>query len=149
MISGFDPHDTNQKNYYADGAKLLGVGTFVDARFSKWVQVEAEGRWLRWNTTGSGETMDNYLIGLRAPIKEFHTTRIYGKALFGLGKMTFPYNYGYGSFSDFAFGGTVEHDLSRKIIVRGDFEYQYWPVWLNNSSLSPYGASVGIGYRIF
>ena len=29
--------------------RLYGVGAFVDVRFTRWVQVEAEGRWLRFN----------------------------------------------------------------------------------------------------
>ena len=29
--------------------RLYGVGAYVDARFSRWVQIEGEGRWLRYN----------------------------------------------------------------------------------------------------
>jgi hypothetical protein len=38
--------------------------------------------------------------------------------------------------------------LNKRFSARGDFEYQQWPKWLN-TSLYPYGASVGIGYKIF
>ena len=29
--------------------RLYGVGAYVDAHFSRWLQIEAEGRWLRFN----------------------------------------------------------------------------------------------------
>ena len=142
FASGFQ---TDDKNDY-----LIGAGTFVDVHFTHWFQLEAEGRWLNWNSY-YGEKQSNYLIGPRVPIHQFgHKTELYGKALVGLGKMTFPYGYGYGSFTALAFGGTVDYRATRRLTFRAlDFEYQDWPVWLNNKSLHPYGASVGIGYRIF
>jgi hypothetical protein len=141
MVSTFQPDE---------GAnELVGLGTFVDVHFSHWAQIEAEGRWLRWNQY-YGEHQDNYLIGPRVPIKQFGKFNLYGKALIGYGKMTFPFDYGYGTFTDLAFGGTLDYHLTRKITIRaGDFEYQYWPVWINNTSLAPYGFSAGIGYRVY
>lgn len=141
MGSYFQPDEGNNN--------LAGVGTFVDFDFSHWVQVEAEGRWLRWNEY-YGEHQDNYLIGLRVPVKQFGKFGLYGKTLVGYGKMTFPFDYGYGTFTDLAFGGTLDYRLSNRFTVRAaDFEYQYWPVWINNQSLAPYGFSAGIGYRVF
>jgi hypothetical protein len=141
LASGFQPGDGH--------STLVGAGTYVDFHFSHWVQLEAEGRWLRWNEY-QGEHEDTYLIGPRVPILQIGSgTTIFGKALIGYGKMTFPFQYGYGSFTALAFGGSVDHHLGRKLSVKADFEYQYWPKWLNNTSLSPYGASVGFGYRVF
>lgn len=141
FASGFQSDDNDQ---------LVGAGAFVDVRFRHWIQLEAEGRWLNWNQT-DGEKESNYLIGPRIPIWQFgQKTEIYGKVLGGLGKMTFPYGYGYGSFTALSFGGTVDYHLTRKLTVRAiDFEYQDWPIWLNNSALLPYGVSVGIGYKIY
>lgn len=131
------------------GNTLIGAGTYADFHFSHWFQLEAEARWMRWNEY-YGEHQDNYLLGPRVPIKQFGKFNLYGKALIGYGKMTFPFNYGYGTFTDLAFGGTLDYQVSRKLSIRAaDFEYQYWPVWLNNQSLTPYGFSAGIGYRVF
>ncbi len=131
------------------GSNLVGIGTYADFHFSHWVQLEAEARWLRWNQY-YGEHQDNYLLGPRVPIRQFgQGTQLYGKALIGYGKMTFPFKYGYGTFTDLAFGAAVDHQLSRKMSVKADFEYQYWPVWLNNNSLAPYGFSLGVGYRVY
>ena len=142
MASAFQSDDENDY--------LVGAGTFVDVRFSHWVQLEAEGRWLRWNQY-YGEEESNYLIGPRVPIWRFGSkTEIFGKALVGYGKMTFPYGYGYGSFTALAFGGSMDYHLTPKLTIRAlDVEYQDWPVWLNNSSLQPYGVSVGVAYRVF
>ena len=122
----------------------------MDVRFRHWVQLEAEGRWLNFNQS-DGEEESNYLIGPRVPLWQIgKKTELYGKALVGLGRMTFPFGYGYGSFTALAFGGSVDYQATRRLSIRAlDFEYQDWPVWLNNTTLSPYGVSVGVGYRVF
>lgn len=142
FASGFQSNDANDY--------LVGAGTYVDLHFSHWVQLEGEARWLRFNET-YGEHEDTYLIGPRVPVWRFGSkTELYGKALIGLGKMTFPYGYGYGSFTALAFGGSLDYHATRKLTIRAlDVEYQDWPVWLNNTSLQPYGVSVGVGYRVF
>jgi hypothetical protein len=55
----------------------------------------------------------------------------------------------HGRFTDIAFGGGADIKLTRRISLRAfDVEYQYWPAW-GNSTLSPYGASMGVSYRVF
>jgi len=141
MASGFEPDEGNNI--------LIGAGTYIDVHFTHWFQVEAEGRWLRWNEY-YGEHEDNYLIGPRVPIHRLgRRGEVYGKALIGMGRMTFPFG-GYGTFTALSFGGTLDYRISRRIKLRAaDFEYQYWPVWLPNQSLHPYGVSAGIAYRVF
>jgi Outer membrane protein beta-barrel domain len=127
---------------------LIGVGGYVDFRLRRWIQIEAEGRWLRFNQYANIYE-DNYLIGPRIPIKRYGKFTPYGKALFGWGKMNFQYDFAYGRFADIALGGGVDYDLNRRFIVRvADFEYQLWPNWINGT-LKPYGGSVGIAYKVF
>jgi Outer membrane protein beta-barrel domain len=127
---------------------LWGLGGYVDFRFRRWLQFEAEGRWLRFNQY-QDIYEDNYLIGPRIPIKRYGRWTPYGKALFGWGKMNFQYNFAYGRFADIALGGGVDYDLNRRISIRvADFEYQLWPNWVNGT-LKPYGGSVGVAYKIF
>lgn len=141
MVSGFQPDEGNND--------LLGLGAYTDVRFTHWIQVEGEARWLRFNQY-FGEHQDTYLVGPRVPIKEFGRAQVYGKVLIGMGKMTFPNDYGYGTFTALAYGGTLDYRLSRKLTLRAvDFEFQQWPKWLNNQSLYPYGVSVGMAYRVF
>ncbi len=142
FASGYQPDDGPNT--------LYGAGTYFDLHFTHWFQVEGEGRWLRFHEY-AGEHQDTYLIGPKVPIHQFGSrSQVYGKALIGLGKMTFPNNYGYGSFTALAFGGGLDYRLTRRVTLRAvDFEYQDWPKWLNNSSLYPYGVSLGMSYRIF
>lgn len=132
----------------ASSYPLYGAGAYVDLKFTRWVQVEAEGRWQRFNEY-SGISQDNYLIGPRFPIRQFGKATVYGKALFGFSNMDFDTYGDHGRFTTTAFGGGVDFKLTKRISVRAiDVEYQYWPQW-GNSTLSPYGASVGIGYKVF
>jgi hypothetical protein len=129
---------------------LFGVGAYVDLKITRWVQLEGEGRWLRFNQY-ENIYEDNYLVGPRVPIHTFsfmHATP-YGKVLFGYGKMNFEYSYAYGRFADIAYGGGVDLKLTNRISLRAiDFEYQQWPNWVNGT-LKPYGGSVGVSYRVF
>jgi hypothetical protein len=131
---------------------LFGAGAYVDVKLSRWVQLEAEARWQRFNEY-YGIYQDNYLAGPRFPVYRFKKATVYAKALGGFSKMNFGTYYGqtagHGRFTDVAFGGGVDIKMTHRLSIRAlDAEYQYFPDW-GNTTLSPYGASVGIGYRIF
>jgi opacity protein-like surface antigen len=129
--------------------RRYGSGAFVDLRFTRWVQIEAEGRWSRFNEF-EDINEDNYLIGPRIPLRTFHFMRAtpYGKVLVGYGRMNGEDNFWYGRFTDIAYGGGVDFKLTNRISARGDFEYQQWPSWFT-SALYPYSVSAGVSYRIF
>lgn len=135
--------------------RLYGIGTFVDVKFTPWIQIEAEGRWLRFNQL-DGIYEDNYLIGPRLPIHRLHFWRAtpYGKVLIGYGRLNFEDNNGWGRYTALAYGGGLDVKLNGRINVRvPDFEYQQWPKWSEGSpkteNLFPYGVSVGVSYRVF
>ena len=134
----------------ASPQRLFGFGAYADLKVTRWIQVEGEARWLRQNAYVD-ITEDNYLIGPRVPVHEFKRLGVtpYGKALFGMGRMNFEFNDAYGRFTDIALGGGVDLRVTKRLSVRAfDFEYQFWPNWINGT-LKPYGASAGIGYKIF
>jgi hypothetical protein len=127
---------------------LFGLGAYVDVKLNRWAQIEAEGRWLRFNQY-AGIHQDNYLIGPRVPVYHFWRSEVYAKTLVGFSKMNFDPYGDHGTFTDIAFGGGMDVKLTKRLSLRAvDFENQYWPAW-GNSTLSPYGASMGLGYRIF
>jgi opacity protein-like surface antigen len=129
---------------------LLGFGAYADLQATRWLGAEAEARWLRLNTFVNINE-DNYVVGPRVPIHEFKRLGAtpYGKALFGVGRMNFEYGEAHGRVADIALGGGVDLKVSKRWSVRAcDFEYQFWPNWINGT-LKPYGVSAGIGYRIF
>jgi len=120
---------------YADNAnegaqtgpqRLYGAGAYVDVRFTHWIQIEAEGRWLHFNEyKGIGE--NTYLIGPRVPICTFHRFTPYGKFLFGWGSGTGDWLSG--RATTFAYGGGVDYRWTRKLTIRpASFEYQQWRV---------------------
>jgi hypothetical protein len=128
--------------------KLGGVGAYVDLNIFHGIGIEAEGRWQRFNEF-EGVSQDNYLIGPRVKVLHIWRAQPYVKGLVGFTNMNFGSNYGTGRFTTLAFGGGVDLKVTRRLSVRAiDFEYQYWPSFLGDS-LKPYGASVGIGYRVF
>lgn len=149
MGSFFIPGDGSHPLYGNSAQYLGGVGTYVDLHLTHWVQLEGEARWLRF-TPYSGEQQSNYLIGPRVPVVQFGRAQLYGKALIGAGRMTFPNHYGYGTFTALAFGGSLDYRLSRKVTFRAvDFEFQDWPKFLPGFNIHPYGVSVGLAYRVF
>lgn len=122
--------------------RLYGVGAYFDARFNRWLSIEGEAHWMRFNVYRN-INQDTYLIGPRVPIATFHRVTPYGKFLFGLGNGDFLT----GNTLVLVYGGGVDYELTHRITLRAiDFEYQQWRV---NPVLNPYGGSVGISYRIF
>jgi hypothetical protein len=117
--------------------RLYGVGAYVDVHFNRWAQIEAEGRWLRFNqykatSSSIGNNESNYEIGPRIAPYTFHRFTPYGKVLVGMGE------------GDFLQTGRW---LSKRFTLRAfDFEYQRWRVV---PTLYPYGGSVGLSYKIF
>lgn len=169
MASAFQPdYDagyTNGNVVEAGPYRLYGVGTYVDIKLSRWIQLEGEARWMRFNQFDQ-IYQDNYLGGYRYPFRRYHILRTtvtpYVKGLIGYSKMGLGnvllgstlYSLGTGGFTDIAFGGGADFRLTKKFTFRGDFEYQDYPKFLSNNAgqiqhLYPYGASVGVGYKIF
>ncbi len=96
-----------------------------------------------------GISQDNYLIGPRVKVLHLWRAQPYVKALGGFSNMNFGGGSGTGRFTTLAFGGGIDLRVTRRWSVRAvDFEYQYWPTFLN-SYLTPYGVSAGASYRIF
>jgi len=142
--SVFQPDYAGQGVAQTSPNRLFGIGAYADMRFSRWVQLEAEARWLRFNEY-AGIGQNTYLVGPRVPIHDFRGWTPYGKVLFGLGTGTNSWLTGQ-AFT-MAFGGGVDYRLTRKITIRAaDFEYQEWRV---TPTLWPYGGSAGVSYRIF
>jgi len=156
-LSGFQPDYTGfgVPEHGQFSQNLYGIGAFVDVKITPWVQIEGEGRWLRYNQT-DGIYEDNYLVGPRLPIYKAHFWKAtpYAKVLIGYGKLNFENGNGYGRYTDIAYGGGLDIKMTRRINLRlPDIEYQQWPKWTEgtgkDSTLFPYGASVGVSYRIF
>jgi opacity protein-like surface antigen len=138
--------------------RLGGIAAFFDADhlFLHGLGAEGEARWLIFNEN-HGEHESMYLIGPRYRLIRFHGLSGYAKFLMGAGLITYPSGIGSGSYFAYTPGGTAEYRLTRRIILRGDYEYQRWPsapglafTFPNPSNgLTPNCFSVGAAYRIF
>jgi len=134
--------------------RLYGVGTYVDVKLSRWIQLEGEGKWMRFNQykgtfqQSPGLYQDSYLAGPRIPF-QFGRFMPYGKVLVGVGRM--PDAYLGSSVFAVAYGGGLDYRLSKRFKLRVvDFEYQQWNATDSASTtLHPYGASIGLGYKVF
>jgi hypothetical protein len=141
MGSVFQPDYAGEGIAQTSPNRLYGVGAYGDVKFTRWVQLEGEARWLDFNEyLGINET--NYLIGPRVPIVTWKKMTPYGKVLFGLGGGSFLTGHSF----VISYGGGLDYRLSHRFSVRGDFEYQQWRI---TPTLYPYGVSAGISYRVF
>jgi len=139
--SGFQPDYAGEGIAQTGPNRLYGVGAYTNVRFSRWVQIEGEARWLHFNQyLGINET--NYLVGPSIPIGTFKKFSPYGKVLVGMGGGSFLNGHSF----VLAYGGGLEYHWGRRLTPRVDFEYQQWRI---TPTLWPYGVSVGMTYRIF
>lgn len=127
--------------------KLAGFAGVVDLDTHSRLGIEAEGRWLMFNSPDQTE-VKTWMGGAR-----YHFARgkfqIYGKGLIGIGQFTFPYNYAQGNYLVLAPGAGVDYRWKRRISFRlADFEYQIWPQF-TYGSMASLGVNVGVQYHIF
>lgn len=142
--SATQPDYAGQGVAQASPYHLYGIGAYVDADFTRWIQIEAEGRWSHWNQY-AGVAQNTYMIGPRVPIvDDWKGLTPYGKFLIGFGSGPFLT----GRATSWAYGGGVDYRLRHsKFTLRCfDFEYQDWRV---TPTLHPYEGSVGLSYRVF
>ena len=125
---------------------IQGLGGFVDLNLHGHLGAEGEMRFLRFHQTYDVHE-DNYNIGPRYRWR-YHRYEPYGKFMIGNGQFNFPFSYGHGGYLLISPGGGLDIHFHRFTIRAIDLEYQHW-FNFQNSSLTPYGFSSGIGYRVF
>lgn len=126
---------------------LQGIGGYFDLNYNNMFGAEGEVRLLRFNQMNSVHE-DTYTIGPKITYRH-KKYEPYGKVLFGVGEINFPYSFAHGGYFAMAFGGGLDYRVTPRLKIRAiDYEYQVWPGFLNHS-LQPYGFSVGASYRIF
>jgi opacity protein-like surface antigen len=143
--------------------EIYGVTALVDFNVRRKWGAEGEARWLHWHGYG-GQIESNYLIGPRYQAYRIGRFSIWGKFLLGGGWITTPYypvdDSVKGSYFVYAPGATFDYRLSRRLSVRADYEYQFWPSFAtgptytstgvpvdHDHGLTPNGVSVGVTYR--
>jgi hypothetical protein len=127
-----------------------GVSGWADFDFTPHLGVEAAVHYVAFDTpTDIAE--NTYVVGPR-----YHMTygrfSPYAKVVFGIANFVVQEQQdnplaGNGTYLVYAFGGGVDVQATRHIIVRPiDFEYQSWPGF-GKSALSPWVATIGAAWR--
>jgi hypothetical protein len=163
-VSAFDPdYSCTGLTVFNCKGDLVGPAALFDFNLTGKIGAEGEARWLNWNG-GGGEKESNYLIGPRYRAYRHSRYAFWIKGLVGGGWITTP-NYPAagslkGSYLDVAPGGTIEYHFSRRLLLRADYEYQFWPAFAgpntysstgtvitHNGGITPNGFSLGVMYR--
>ena len=138
---------------YQSSQRLEGLGVFADFNLRGRVGVEGDARFLHFGGF-YGSTESSYLVGPKAYFFKRGRFQPYGKLLVGVGKIHYPFDIGDASYFALAPGGGVGYRLSRRWMLRGEYEYQIWPSSPGyaiepNHELTPNGFHVGVAYRVF
>ena len=127
--------------------KVQGTGIYADINPVRQAGLEAEARWLKQSQSPNVRE-STYLIGPRIQFRRGPYTP-YVKTLAGLSHFEFPYEMARGRYFVIAPGAGVDLMLGNDLKIRLiDVEYQQWPQF-TFGTISPYGVSFGVSYRVF
>ncbi len=142
---------------------MYGVGAYVDYNLFHNFGVEVEGNTVQFKQTEDFRR-DSIAGGFRY-IYNYQRFSPFAKALAGTGSADFPrgtyarccgpiYYRQHDTFTMLTFGGGVDYKLTRRIYVRGQYEYQFWRDYgsgkIGKTGITnPNGFSLGASYRIF
>lgn len=137
---------------YQSGKRLWGIGAFADYHLNSHIGLEAEARFLRFNSF-YGEMEDNYLAGPRYLMGRFGRLQPYAQCLAGIGKIQYPFAIGNGNYLALAPGAGANYRIARRWSLRGEYEYQLWPGSPNIANqpaheITPNGFYVGLAFRL-
>jgi hypothetical protein len=133
--------------------RLNGLGFIIDVNATPRIGAVGEARWLHWSGSG-GETQSDYLSGVKYRMFKSGPLSFNAKFLLGGVWITFPGDIGSGSYFALAPGGFVDFHLTHRLLIRGDYEYQFLPSAPDippfpSHGLTPNGVSIGVEYNIF
>ena len=135
---------------YGSSQRLWGFGGFADYHLTGHIGVEAEARFLRFDSF-HGETEDNYLAGPQYRIRRFGKLETYAQCLFGIGRIQYPFQIGNGSYLAVAPGAGASYHVGSRWSLRAEYEYQLWPDSPNITGvpaheITPSGFHVGLAF---
>ena len=148
----------NSSPFSCWGRHLIGISPYVDTRqmFFNRVSVEGQARFFHWGGPGY-MTVSSYMIGPRVRMYRFKPISLSGKFLMGNARMTLGNGYvGSGSYLAYAPGILVDYKLRSRLMLRADYEQQFWPNFkgirtpttTGTGGLTPNGLSLGFSYAM-
>ena len=129
--------------------RLIGVGGYVD--YNGTAATPSKARRGSSLQQINGEYEDNYWWAPRSMSLPRKIPPLCQSPL-GVGRINFPYEIGNGSYFAIAPGGGLDYRLTRRINLRAEYEYQFWPAAPGiagepSNGLKPDGFSAGFAYR--
>lgn len=134
---------------------INGLAAIFDINLRHKFGIVGEARWLHWGNGNDGdETQSDYLAGAKYRLWRYKRFDVNAKIVLGGVWIRFPGDIGTGSYFAYAPGGMLDYHLSKRFLIRGDYEYQFLPAAPNipgqpNEGLTPHGWNVGVEYSIF
>lgn len=126
-------------------SNLMGAGAYATFDFRPHLGAEFNFRHLGNGTDGKQTT---YEIGGRYVVTRKFRFLPYGRASYGRGVYGYPRNSATLSFNLYGLGGGIDYNLSPRINLRVDYEWQSWlNVPLRNPS--PQIVTIGVAYHFF
>lgn len=158
-FSGFDTNVTSQQPFE------YGVGAYADLNVRRSFGLELEGRTIQFNEQ-ENVRQDILSGGLRyrftKPPLFAHKLIPYAKGLVGDGSADFPrgtYKEAslrqHNTMTVMTLGSGVDYRLTHRVLIRAEYEYQFWLDYGRGQLLpglgtaNPNGFSIGAAYRFF
>ena len=137
---------------YQSSQRLFGVGVFADYHLTPHIGIEAQARFLRFNSF-YGETETNYLAGPRYLARSFGNLQPYAQFLAGLGMIQYPFQIGSGNYLALAPGAGANYRIARRWSLTGSYDYQLWPgspgvTGVPSHQIAPSGFHAGLAFRL-
>jgi opacity protein-like surface antigen len=150
---------------------LLGGTLWIDYTppiapwFLRGIGIEAAARDLNYGRSASQSSnlrQDIAEGGLKYSWQHFRSFRPYGKFMMGYGNTDYdsslnptqPFKRYHDSRTISAIGGGMEYRISRRVWLRADYEYQFWPNFFKHQDptlpagqLNPQGFTIGAMYH--
>jgi opacity protein-like surface antigen len=150
---GAEYSNVNASFPYQSNQRLSGGGAFADFKWNGRFGLEGDARFLHFGGF-EDSTESSYLAGPKAYFLRKGKFEPYGKFLVGVGKIHYPFEIGNASYFALAPGAGAGYRLSRRWMLRAEYEYQMWPKspgYANEPKheLTPNGFLVGVAYRVF
>lgn len=136
---------------------VYGATVWSDWTILHGLGIEGEARTLPWNGVKfppypTQLRLDSIEGGPRYQFRRYRNFQPEVKVLFGLGSIDFPTHSAgpihHNTYGMAEVGGGVDYRLTRRISLRGEYDYERWPNFASNG-LTPDGFTVGASYRIW
>jgi len=152
---GYSNFYTDWSQYESGATLWLDWAVYRVPRYFEGLGVEAEARDLNFDRTGDNPKLrEDTAVG--GPVyfwRHYRRFDPYGKFLLGLGSIDFtnprPHDYyTHDTRTVYAPSGGAEYRMWRNVWVRGEYEYQFWPDFINHHTFNPKGLSIGVTYDL-